>query len=297
MSPRNSVHLAALLLAVAVLSRVAAAATPEGRRALSAGDVRKAEKVLSQLRLLHEAAEAEDDAAYRRLASKFYPDLFIKVAELPAGDLGTDLSTAVFLAERLGRAWPGAGVADCRAERPDIYGPLCLDLRGGDARQLLLAKSRLHARWAEASLKACKGERDAETARALKEVADARANDERLAASAVEALRRLESSANPSEDEYADSLREVSALLSWLPRSQTFYHLLNARDAYRDGLWWHDKARRAKSLVVSARGFAPDPLKDLRLDAEQVGATAQANLKSAAAHARLASLSLAQAPR
>ena len=69
-------------------------------------------------------------------------------------DLSTDLSTAVFLSEELGRKWfdAGRGRADCRGQRPDIYAPLCAALRGGTVRQLLLAKSRLHARWAEAVL-------------------------------------------------------------------------------------------------------------------------------------------------
>lgn len=333
MSPLNSILVGARRLASAlphfgaaacaafwlVLTFVCpdAAAAPAGERAISDGDVRKAEKVLTKLRLLYEAANAEDAGAYRRLASKFYPGLFVKVAELRPGDLSTDLSTAVFLAERLGHARPAASsaAADCRAERPDIYLPLCLELRGGTARQLLLAKSRLHARWAEALIRDLKGDGDAETARALAKMRAARANDQLIAAHIVETLRllevsahspaaagireRFEASAARADDdaESAEALCDAVTLLGWMPRSPTFYHLLGARQAYEDGLWWHRKARRAKSLVISAKDFVPDPLKDIRLDADQVVATAQANWRSATRHTRLAELSLARPTR
>jgi hypothetical protein len=82
-------------------------------------------------------------------------------------------------------------------------------------------------------------------------------------------------------------------MLAWMPRSPTFYHLFDARLAYADGMSWHRKVRQSKSLVVSATsGFAPDPLKSLSLDAEQVGATVQANWRSAIRHTRLAEQSL-----
>lgn len=315
-APFGAAACAALLLALTFVMRVAAA--PAGERAMSDGDVRRAEKVLAKLRLLHEAAAVGDADAYRTLASKLYPDLFVKVAELRPGDVSTDLSTAVFLAEQLGRTWSAAGAAaDCRGERPDIYLPLCLGLRGGSARQLLLAKSRLHARWAEALLKNGRGAADADTARALAEVRAARANDQLIAAQIVETLRRLEALPTPSpmvagtrerfaasasvigddDAKFAEVLREVGVLLAWIPRSPTFYHLLSARQAYADGQWWHSKARQAKSLVVSAKNFVPDPLKDLRLNAEQVSATARANWRSATKHTRLAELSLSQPAR
>jgi hypothetical protein len=299
---------AALLLALIFLVRDAAAAAPPGAQVISEGDARKAEKVLAKLWLLYDAAGKDDAGAYLRLASKLYPDLFVNVAELRPGDLSTDLSTAVFLAEHLGRIWSAAGAAaDCRNERPDIYLPLCLDLRGGTVRQLLLAKSRLHARWAEAVLRNNQGEADAEIARARAEIRAARVNDQLIAALVVKALRtlealpqtpksspvRVEGSDNP-DAEFTEALSEAGTLLAWMPRSPTFYHLLSARDAYRDGLWWHDKARQAKSLVISANGFVSDPLKDLRLDVEQVSANAQANWQSATKHTLLAEQSLSQ---
>jgi hypothetical protein len=295
-------------------------AVPAGARALHDGDVRRAEKVLVKLRLLHDAAAAADAGAYRALVSKLYPDLFAKVAEMRPGDLSTDLSTAVFLAEKLGRTWAAAGdmTADCRNERPDIYLPLCLDLRGGTVRQLLLAKSRLHARWAEAVLRNNRGEADVETARALAEMEAARANDLLIAARVVETLKAIEERFPPSttdtvrgerfnasvagldrsDVEFADALRVSEGLLAWMPRSPTFYHLSDARLANADGLSLYRKVRQSKSLVVSAaNGFAPDPLKELRLDAEQVGATVRANWRSAIRHTRLAEQALSEPAR
>ena len=212
----------------------------------------------------------------------------------------------------------GATTAVCRNERPDIYLPLCLAVRGGTVRQLLLAKSRLHARWAEALLRNSRDEADAETARSLAEMEEARAHDLLIAASVLETLKTVEerlpfSTADAAHGErfkasaagfdgpdrkFADALRIAGDLLAWMPRSQTFYQLSDARLAYADGLFWHRKVRQSKSLVVSAAsGFAPDPLKGLRLDAEQVSLTVQANWKSAVRHTRLAEQSLSEPRR
>jgi hypothetical protein len=315
LAPSCALARTALLLALTFAARAAAAEPPAGARAIRVGDARKAEKVLGTLRLLHEAAEADDATAFQALASKSYPDLFVKVAELSPGDLNTDLSTAVFLAEKLGRTWSskGAATADCRGERPDIYLPLCLDLRGGTVRQLLLAKSRLHARWAAALLRAYSGEADAETARSLSEMAAARANDLLIASHVAETLKTFESRSplatsatsrgerydapttglDESDREFADTLRAAGELLDWMPRSTTFYRLDGARLAYADGLFLSRKVRQTKRLVVSAaNAYAPDPLKDLRLDAAQVSATVEANWRAAVRQTRLAEESL-----
>jgi hypothetical protein len=305
---------ATFLLALTLACRDAAASVSADAAAIRDADARRAEKVLAKLRRLHDAAEAGDAAAYRALASNLYPGLFVTVAEMRPGDLSTDLSTAVFLAEELGREWfaAGAAAADCRGERPDIYEPLCTSLRGGTVRQMLLAKSRLHALWAEAVLRNYKGESDAQTGRALAEMRAARANDDLIAARVVEALlpleallksprrdagrgQRLDASAREAEDpdaEFAEALRYAGALLAWMPRSRSFYRLSSARQAYADGLWWRGKAQQSKSLVVSVNGFRPDPLKEMRLGPEQVTAAAAANWMSAAKYTRLAEQSL-----
>jgi hypothetical protein len=310
---------AAFVLALTFGCRAAAASVSADAAVVQRGDARKAEKVLAGLRLLHGTADAVDAAAYRRLASKLYPDLFVKVAEMRASDLTTDLSTAVFLADELGRRWfdSEAETADCRFERPDIYAPLCAALRGGTVRQLLLAKSRLHARWAEAVLRNFKGEADAETAGSLAEMNAARANDTLIAARVVETLRPLEglshgpdtaarrgqrfdasaAGSDEPDSESAEALRDAAALLAWMPRSATFYRLSNARQAYADGLWWQRKARQSKSLVISVNSFRPDPLEDLKLNAEQVSAAANANWRTAVKYTRLAEQSLPRPER
>jgi hypothetical protein len=310
---------AALLLALTFACRDACASVSADAHASRETDVRRAEKVLPKLRLLYDAAEADDADAYHSLASKLYPGLFITIAEMHPSDLSTDLSTAVFLAEELGRKWfdAGAATAVCRDERPDIYMPLCTALRGGTVRQLLLAKSRLHARWAEAVLRENRGEADADTTRALAEMDAARANDLLIAARVVETLRALEALPRPSkaaagrverfdasavgsnnsnnpDAEFTEALRDAGLLLTWMPRSTTFYQLSNARLAYADGLWWQSKARQSKSLVIAADSFQPDPLKEMRLDALQVSAAAEANWKAAAKHTRLAEQSLSR---
>lgn len=309
---------AACLFALVFAARVGVAAG-DGP-VLRGADLRRAEKVLSKLRLLFNAADADDADAYRDLASKFFPGLFVMVAEMRQSDLSTDLSTAVFLAEELGRKWSAAGAvaADCGRERPDIYLPLCLDLRGGTVRRLLLAKARLHARWAGAALRSCRGESDSETSRALSEMAAARANDVLIAARVVETLKPLEeilrhsapgagrggrlgmttaAGFDGSEAEFDDALRVAGDLLAWMPRGQSFYRLSGARQAYADGLSWHLKASRSKSLVVSVNSFAPDPLKALGLDAGQAGAAAAANWKSAPRLTRLTEQSLSGTAR
>lgn len=316
LSRRAATAAARVALCAACLVGFASAACAEGvgdavtSPALREKDVRRAEKVLAQLQSLDEAAAANDESAYRARVSKFYPGLFVAVADMRQSDLQTDLSTAVFLYEKVGRTWLGAGAAtaDCARERPDIYLPLCLELRGGTLRQLLLAKARLHARWAVAVARDYRGERGPETARALSEIKAARANDLLIAAHIVETLKSLEELLNSSQTSAGyqasraaskagaagpdgkldDALVLAADLLAWMPRGPAFYQLSAARLAYADGLSWSQKARQSKALVISVNGFQPDPLKNLGMDAEQVTAAAEADWKSAARYTRLA---------
>lgn len=312
---------AAFMFSLVLTVRADGSAGAGEATALREKDVRRAEEVLAKLRRLDDAATANDARAYRALVSKLYPGLFVKVADMRRSNLHTDLSTAVFLHEELGRTWSDERVAeaDCGRERQDIYLPLCLDLRGSTVRQLLLAKSRLHARWAEAVARDYRGERDAETSGALSEMKAARANDLVIAARVVETLKPLavlvgaslthaEYQERPSaskvsraasrisfdslDGEFADALGIAGELLAWLPRSPTFYHLSNARRSYTDGLFWYQKVHQSKKLMVFAHGFARDPLKDLKLDSDQVGQVVMANWQSAMKYTRLAEQSL-----
>jgi DNA/RNA endonuclease YhcR with UshA esterase domain len=82
---------AALLLALTFARPAGVAAVP-GERAISDGDTRRAEKILSKLRLLHEAANTDDAGAYqfRFLA----PGAYYTVLENPTGiNFGTSGAT------------------------------------------------------------------------------------------------------------------------------------------------------------------------------------------------------------
>lgn len=318
---RRAVALRAVLCAVclwggALVSKGQGAAVGGGTPSLRERDVKRAEKVLEKLRLLGEAGAAgEDGAAFRGLARKFYPGLFITVADMRPTDLKTDLDTAVFLYAEAGRAWSALGDAgaDCERERPDLYAPLCLDLDTRTARRLLLAKARLHARWAEAVVKAYRGAGDEEAARLISEMEAARARDALFAASTAEALKALERMVNTPatygdylerpaavkvsfeklDAEFADALGRAGVWLGWMSRGPAYYHLSAAWRSYRDGLFWHRKVHASKRKVVSAAaGFAGDPLRDIGLDADHVGYAVVANWKVAAKYTRLAERSL-----
>ncbi|HEV3468032.1 MAG TPA: hypothetical protein VG148_01835 [Pyrinomonadaceae bacterium] len=275
---------------------------------------------MEKLRRLDEAAAAGGGGDYRRLTRRLYPGLFVAVAGMRQGELKTDLDTAAFLYEEVGRAWSAAGDAppDCERERPDTYRPLCLGPAGGSVRQLLLAKARLHARWAEAAVKAFRGAADGETSRLLSEMKAARAYDLLIAARVSETLKSLEEIVHTSpsyadylehraeakvspeklEAEFVGALGRAGALLGWLPRSPVYYHLSSARRSYGDGLFWYWKVHGSKKMVVSAAaGFERDPLQEMRLDAGRVGYTVVTNWKAAAKYTRLAEQSLAAVAR
>lgn len=301
----------ACLIGFALTLQAEGAAPP----ALREKDVRRAEKIVAKLRLLDEAAAARDGAReFRGLAAKFYPGLFMSVADMRRSDLKTDLDTAVFLYAEVGRVWFTAGnsPADCGRQRRDIYLPLCLELRGGTTRQLLLSKARLHTRWAAAVVKNYRGEPDAETLRSLAAMRAARDGDSLIAARAVEALKALERLVNAvptyadrggqrassgagfdyPEGEFGDALQCAGALIHSLPRGPAYYSLSNAWRSFKDGQFWHRKVYQSKKLVVSANGFERDSLEDLRLDAAQVSHTVSANWEAAIRYTRLAEQSL-----
>lgn len=303
----------------ALTSQVKAGADVPASLALRDKDVRRAEKVITKLRLLDELAARDGVSAFRDLAARLYPGLFIMVAEMHKSDLKTDLDTAVFLYEEVGRTWLASGdsTADCGRQRRDIYLSLCLELRGGTVRQLLLSKARLHMNWAEAVVKNYRGEGDAVTFLALSAMKAARGNDLVVAARIVETLKILEGlvKAVPThaddhgrhassrigfdhfDRECGDALPSVGALLASLPRSLTFYYLSNAWRSYKDGQFWYRKVYQSRKLVVSANGFERDPLRDLKLEAAQVSYTVVVNWEAAMKCTRLAEQSMSDAVR
>jgi len=74
----------------------------------------------------------------------------------------------------------------------------------------------------------------------------------------------------------------LDAALAALPRGRLYNLLRNARDSYRDGLYWHGKTLPGRSSVISVHALnARDGLKEMRLDASAVDTTVLANWRSA----------------
>jgi hypothetical protein len=320
----------ALLSAACGLIFALAATAKGATEPLREKDVRRAEDVVAKLRLLDAAATAttvatgdtsstsgtsgtndmSEPRALRALVGRLYPGLFITVADMGESGLKTDLDTAAFLYERASRTWSAAGAstADCRRERRDIYMPLCLELRGGTTRELLLAKARLHARWAAAAVDDFRGVRANGTAQFLSAVKAARENDFVIAAQAVEALKRFRefvadtrknagsgerrAGTRPASTDERDALDSAGDLIAALPRSPAFYHLSNAWASYKDGLFWEQKVSQSRSLVVSANGFAGNPLKDIGVDAGVAAQTVASSFRQATRYTLLAEQSL-----
>lgn len=280
--------------------------TPQARA--TSGDVmrgnalKKAEEVLSRLHHLEEAVGTEDDS--RAPGREFYTRLVSKADALPEGSLKTDLLTAALLYVAADEARRGANspAPDCGREQRAAYQKLCHQTRPADRAQFLRAKARLHTRWAEASLRRLRGARDAAALAALEEVRAARDFDSELAARAVSALKTLAAlthSLTPQVDEageltrprasfgqlsdgFAETFGTLDAALASLPRGRLYNLLRNARNSYRDGLYWHGKTQQRRSLIVPVNSLDErDELKELRLDAFSVDTTVLANWRSA----------------
>jgi hypothetical protein len=265
-------------------------------------DARKAETVVAKLRLLDAAAASGDAEAYRKLAGRLFPGLFVSVSELREGDLKTDLSTAAAFYESALRARGRA--TDCERELRDSYFRLCRENKG-DRAALLAAKARLHERWAEAELNYLRGARDAATLDTLARVRAERSTDLSLATEALRALKELaenmdapasggrssstgqrlsspDESARRLAENFSDPLEEVNRILASLPRGAAYTVLSNARDAFRDGLYWQLKTLPANALVVNANSFAdPDPLQRIGVNPDAAARAAADNLRAA----------------
>lgn len=309
--PRFGLTSFALFCLLAFAGRAAHAATP----APSDKDLRKAEAVLAKLLRLKEAAVARDFVAFDKTVKKIYPGLFVAVAGLRDGDLKTELATAASFYEAAYRARGDRVAPDCSRELRQSYFRLCRE--SGDRARLLRAKAMLHTRRAEAALNYTRGDRDAATLDALAEIRAERSTDLALAEEALRALKELagEVSAAASSGEdvgnssdevgrpsaevggrfapraasakrpseiLSASLEEVDRLLASLPRTHLRQLLGNARDAFRDGLFWQLKTLTSRTLVVSADSLAdPDPLRQINLDAGDASRAALQNLRAA----------------
>jgi hypothetical protein len=286
--PRKVLLLTLLCLLVFASGREARAERVE--RVPRAKDLKRAEAVLSKLRRLEAAASSRDSGALRRAASKVYPGLFASVSKLQVSDLKTDLATAVSLYDSAARDAGNALTPDCSRELRDSYSRLCRETAAGEAdaghAQLLSARARLHARWAEAELRYASGARDDATLDTLYVVRAERSTDIALAEEAVRTLKEL---TVVSDDENADRLEEVGRILASLPRGQVYTLLRNALDASRDALYWRHKSLPSRALTVNVNSYAsPDPLRLVDARADDADRTALGNQRAALRFIRIA---------
>ncbi|HEX8187906.1 MAG TPA: hypothetical protein VF586_06135 [Pyrinomonadaceae bacterium] len=253
--------------------------------------MKRAESVLSKLRRLEGSSATADRDAFVKAARKLYPGLFPKVSALREGGLKTELTMAVALYESsLRAARQGGGAPDCSRELRESYARLCSETRDGGRAAFLRAQAQLHARRAEAELLYARGERGAATLDAVSRIRAERGTDRALAADALRSLKDLVASAasesegraaRPAADIFA-GLEAVDRVLASLPRDRAHRLLCEARDAFRDGLYWQHKAAPALALAIDAGSFTPrGELPRMGLRADDAARAAQANLRAA----------------
>ena len=283
--PRRAFSLTLLGLLV-FAGGAAAHAAPEVKE--SKKDLKRAEAVLSRLRRLEEASATADPDTFIKAARKLYPGLFSKVSALREGGLKTELTTAVFLSEStLRAARQGGGTIDWSRELRESYARLCFATRDGGRAAFLRAKALLHARRAQAELLYAHGDRTDVTLDAISRTRAERGTDRALASDALQSLKELVAASSASDDaqpalDIASRLEAIDRVLSSLPRDRSHQLLREARDAFRDGLYWQLKAAPALALVIDAGSFTPrGELPRLGLRADDATRTAQANLRAA----------------
>lgn len=263
-------------------------------------DLKKAEAIVAKLQLLEVAADAHDADVYGKAAAKVYPDLFRVVASLPDGDIKTDLSTAAALYELAYRNHASNDDAqpDCAREIRDTYFQLCRE--SSDRTRLLLLKAMLHTQWAASAIAYARGDQSEATLESLAWLRAERSTDLALAEEGLRALKELASeitrgdssakvrrttsvdSAHSLDARRAHALTEVERIIASLPRSQVRQMLSNARDAFRDHLFWQLKGAPSRALVVSVNSLdAPDPLRKINLSADDATRAALQNLSGA----------------
>jgi hypothetical protein len=271
-----------------------------------AHELKKAEKVLTKLAELQTAST--NPVAYKAVAGKLYPKLFINVAALRESDLKTDLLTAAFLYQKaydLERS-NDASPADCNNEVRELYRNLCLRRSNQTSTQLLLAKAQLHAGWAEALIRFYRGSTDASTVATLSEIKQERSIDMTLAERAIAILKTLDEEVNSysslgefeegktvatvSFDKLSGDFESVATtaqqLISSLPRNLLTYQLQNALNSYSDGLFWWQKThtRRGAAVVSISNWTEQASQKPLGFDASTINYAVTCNWRKARKH-------------
>jgi hypothetical protein len=94
----------------------------------------------------------------------------------------------------------------------------------------------------------------------------------------------------------AGRLEQLDRLLCSLPRDRARQLLAQARDAFRDGLYWRLKSAPARARVVDANSYAAEPgaLPRLNLRADEADRAALANFGTALRFIRKAEEALAR---
>jgi hypothetical protein len=273
-------------------------------------DIATGESIIAKLHRLEQLTkESAKSEKHRKLVAKMYPGLFVEVADLRESDLRTDLTTAVFLYDEVLQSQIDSNntVPDCDDEPREVYAKLCAENKDGTLPSFLMAKARLHTRWAEAVINYHRGRGDVSTMATLELISTERHNDLTLARQAVEALQVLEKNVCnystlaefeegrtlahvPFERfnaEVSKMLQSVDRILLSLPRSPLFYALYRARNAYANGIFWWQKTHPRGKLIVDAKAFTgPDDLKSSKLDAGVVNYTVVINWRNAIRHTR-----------
>ena len=245
-------------MCVLVCLPAAAARAQHPAAGLSTRELTRAEALLDAL----DGDGAADAEATRRRA-----DAVVNSARrLPESDLRADIEAAA----RLLSSTADARKPSCGEERPGAYRELCA--ASATARELRLAKARLHLAWARARVRRARGVWEAGDAEALAAAEAERAAERALAASALEALRQLEQSvvvyrtradfeeggrlARVSfvsfEGRFARAAEQVGTILAWLPETRLRAELRHALRSFADGRFWWARARCAR--VVEAGG-------------------------------------------
>lgn len=299
--PRRAVPLTLLCLLVFAGGGdvLAAPADKESKK-----DLKRAESILSKLRRLGDASATEtaDPNTFVKAARKLYPELFSKVSELREGGLKTELTTAVVLYESSLRAARQGGAPDCTRELRETYVRICFEMHDSGRAAFLRAKARLHARRAEAELLYARGERGAATLAAVSLIRAERDTDRALAGDALLSLKELVTSSQSEEKgsraafDLSGRLEAIDRVLASLPRDRSHQLLCEARDAFRDGLYWQHKAAPALALVIDTGSFTPrGELPRIGLRADDATRIAQANLRAALKFINRAEEELAEA--
>lgn len=272
-----------ILLLVICASSLSLVSGQTGHTTLKPKQIAKAEKLLSKLARLQQFTQSGTTyAAYKEAINKLSNSLLEDVADLPEGNVKTDLSTSFRFYERALREWSDAttsrsSVERCEEERAGRYRSLCESVKGNRL-ELAWSKASLHARWANAVLNQEKGSGDAEAEATISEMLAERRIDRLLAERCVGALKLLSkevvaynSLAEFEEGRAVSRLpfekfaallekvgRTVAGDLDSLPESRLKNEIHNALRSYLDGGFRWTKSYRPAVVTLASMAYVDE---------------------------------------